>query len=252
MKTLYELLGTLTDDDAESLRAAFREAAKGAHPDLNPNDPDAALKFRQIVRANEILSDEQQRAAYDHLLDLACLEQEAASERGNAVPIYWIATGIMALASIGIVSLGGYLLLGHLALAQMADALGGKAGRAGAAIGLSNTFDRTEQRDKLEEVVTPGVVASELTASAPASSDDVPVGDFGIKDAQHFRRRGIIAYRSGDLYLALANFNLAINFDPSFSEAYLDRAIVFHRIGDPQRAFDDIAEAKRIDGLKSK
>ncbi len=71
MKTLYELLGTLTDDDAESLRAAFREAAKGAHPDLNPNDPDAALKFRQIVRANEILSDEQQRASYDHLLDHA-------------------------------------------------------------------------------------------------------------------------------------------------------------------------------------
>jgi curved DNA-binding protein CbpA len=62
MKTLYDLLGALADDGAEDLRTAFRRAVKGTHPDLNPDDPDAALKFRQIVRANEILSDEEQRA----------------------------------------------------------------------------------------------------------------------------------------------------------------------------------------------
>jgi len=39
---------------------------QGAHPDIKPGDPDAALKFRQIVRANEILGDVEQRAAYDH------------------------------------------------------------------------------------------------------------------------------------------------------------------------------------------
>ena len=57
MNTLYDLLGALPGDDAEDLRAAFRRAVKGAHPDLRPGDPDAALKFRQIVRANEILCD---------------------------------------------------------------------------------------------------------------------------------------------------------------------------------------------------
>ena len=57
MDTLYDLLGALPRDDAEGLRAAFRRAVKGAHPDLRPGDPDAALKFRQIVRANEILID---------------------------------------------------------------------------------------------------------------------------------------------------------------------------------------------------
>ena len=57
MKTLYDLLGALPKDDAEELRTAFRRAAKGAHPDLHPGDPDAALKFREIVRANEILGD---------------------------------------------------------------------------------------------------------------------------------------------------------------------------------------------------
>jgi hypothetical protein len=50
-----------------------------APTDIRPGDPDAALKFRQ-VRANEILGDVEQRAAYDHLLELARLEPESASE----------------------------------------------------------------------------------------------------------------------------------------------------------------------------
>ena len=60
--------------------------------DIRLGDPDAALKFRQIVRANEILGDVEQRAAYDHLLELARLEPESASEhtivaRGPAADI---------------------------------------------------------------------------------------------------------------------------------------------------------------------
>jgi len=57
METLYDLLGALPRDEAEDLRAAFRRAVKGTHPDIRPGDPEAALKFRQIVRANEILAD---------------------------------------------------------------------------------------------------------------------------------------------------------------------------------------------------
>ena len=63
MKTLYDLLGALPDDDADQLRAAFRRAAKANHPDNNPDNPEAAERFRKIVRANAILSDGQQRVA---------------------------------------------------------------------------------------------------------------------------------------------------------------------------------------------
>ena len=88
MQTLYDVLGALPSDDAEALRAAFRKAVKGAHPDIHPDDPDAALKFRQIVRANEILIDDEQRAAYDDLLELARLEQKSASEHAIAARIH--------------------------------------------------------------------------------------------------------------------------------------------------------------------
>src|SRR5438105_2035747 len=98
MKTLYELLGALPNDDAEELRTAFRKAVKSAHPDINPGDPDAAVRFRQIMRANEILSDGEQRAAYDHMLDLARLEQEQESKRAVAAKVHRVASGVMAIA----------------------------------------------------------------------------------------------------------------------------------------------------------
>src|SRR5437773_7934926 len=55
MTTLYDLLGALPGDDADDLRDAFRRAVKDVHPDIRPNDPDAALNFRLIVYAMEVL-----------------------------------------------------------------------------------------------------------------------------------------------------------------------------------------------------
>jgi curved DNA-binding protein CbpA len=69
----------------KGLRTAFRQAVKGAHPDIRPGDPDAAL--RQIVLAQKILADAEQRGAYEHLLELARLEPESASEHTIAARI---------------------------------------------------------------------------------------------------------------------------------------------------------------------
>jgi curved DNA-binding protein CbpA/Tfp pilus assembly protein PilF len=70
MKSLYDVLGARSDDDAQALKKAFRTAVKAHHPDLHPDDPDAVRRFRRIVTANAILRDEKQRAAYDQLLEL--------------------------------------------------------------------------------------------------------------------------------------------------------------------------------------
>ena len=42
------------------------------------------------------------------------------------------------------------------------------------------------------------------------------------------------------------DFDLAIQPDPSFADAYIDRGIVFYRMHEFDRAFADIAQAKRI------
>jgi hypothetical protein len=68
MKTLYELLGVRPDASDEALKTAYRKLAKMHHPDLNPNDPDAARRFRQVAAAIAILCDAKRRAAYDQRL----------------------------------------------------------------------------------------------------------------------------------------------------------------------------------------
>src|SRR5438552_9166524 len=123
MKTLYDLLGALADDDAESLRAAFRKAAKAAHPDLNAGDPDAPLRFRQVVRAHAILSDPEQRAAYDWLLAKADAEIGLPSG-GNFIyqTIHKLASGVIAMTILALVAAGAYTLFGHISKASIIPA----------------------------------------------------------------------------------------------------------------------------------
>src|SRR5262245_13548747 len=115
MGTLYDLLGALPNDDAEALRVAFRRAAKATHPDTNPDNPDAALRFRQLVRAHHILSDAEQRATYDQLLAIAT-RPPAPPPRQAVVyeKIHRGATNTMAATFIAAALIGGYTVFSHM------------------------------------------------------------------------------------------------------------------------------------------
>jgi DnaJ domain len=80
MNTLYELLGVDPNASDEALRTAYRRLAKKYHPDLNPNDPDAAHRFRQLAGAIAILGDAKKRATYDQQL-LRELQRRLGGER---------------------------------------------------------------------------------------------------------------------------------------------------------------------------
>jgi molecular chaperone DnaJ len=61
----YEVLGVAkTATDAE-MKSAFRKLAMQFHPDRNPGDHEAEIKFKEINEAYQTLSDGQKRAAYD-------------------------------------------------------------------------------------------------------------------------------------------------------------------------------------------
>ncbi len=64
----YTILGVAPDAPAEDLRSAYRIAARRFHPDVN-NAPGAALIFRDINKAYELLSDRQRRREYDSQLN---------------------------------------------------------------------------------------------------------------------------------------------------------------------------------------
>ena len=64
-KDYYEVLGLKKGASDDEIKKAFRQQAKKYHPDLNPDNPEAELKFKEVNEANEVLSDPQKRQKYD-------------------------------------------------------------------------------------------------------------------------------------------------------------------------------------------
>jgi curved DNA-binding protein CbpA len=259
MTTLYELLGALPHDDAEGLRIAFRKAAKATHPDTNPDDPEASLRFRQIVRAHGILSDDEQRAVYDQLLTIAIKEPGAKSKRIVIYEtIHKLASNTIAATVISAVLVGGYAFFGPF---MEAPAVQEKSIEvvvrqpievaALAPIVQSDAIPRLEPREVREDKPTPDEVTTTGSVWPADGAGPIPnidlVPSLAMNDAKSYRTRGIFAYRDGDLERALADFDLAIQRDPNYAEAYVDRGIVLYRMRQFDRAFADMTKAKRIE-----
>ncbi len=64
-KDYYEVLGLQKGASEADIKKAYRKLAKQYHPDLNPDNPEAAEKFKEVNEANEILSAPDKRAKYD-------------------------------------------------------------------------------------------------------------------------------------------------------------------------------------------
>jgi molecular chaperone DnaJ len=64
-RDFYEVLGVTRTCTEIEMKSAFRKAAMQYHPDRNPGDAEAEIKFKEVNEAYQILSDGQKRAAYD-------------------------------------------------------------------------------------------------------------------------------------------------------------------------------------------
>lgn len=61
----YEVLGVNKTASADEIKKAYRKLAMQYHPDRNPDNKEAAEKFKEICEAYEVLSDTDKRQRYD-------------------------------------------------------------------------------------------------------------------------------------------------------------------------------------------
>jgi curved DNA-binding protein len=61
----YKVLGLQANASPDDIKKAYRKLARKLHPDVNPNDKAAQVKFQAINEANEVLSDPEKRKKYD-------------------------------------------------------------------------------------------------------------------------------------------------------------------------------------------
>ena len=61
----YEVLSVERTADGEEIKRAYRRLAMKYHPDRNPDDAEAELKFKEAAEAYEVLSDDSKRKIYD-------------------------------------------------------------------------------------------------------------------------------------------------------------------------------------------
>lgn len=61
----YSVLGIDKNATEADIKKAYRKQARKYHPDVNPDDKEAELKFKEVNEANEVLSDPEKRKKYD-------------------------------------------------------------------------------------------------------------------------------------------------------------------------------------------
>jgi DnaJ-class molecular chaperone len=61
----YKILGVAPTASADDVQKAYRKLAKKLHPDLNPGNPEAEEKFKEVAGAYDLVGDAEKRKRFD-------------------------------------------------------------------------------------------------------------------------------------------------------------------------------------------
>lgn len=61
----YKVLGVARNASKDEIQKAYRKQARKFHPDSNPDDKSAKVKFQEVLHAYEVLNDPEKRELYD-------------------------------------------------------------------------------------------------------------------------------------------------------------------------------------------
>jgi curved DNA-binding protein CbpA len=168
MKNFYDLLGARPDDDAETLRKAYRRAAKANHPDHQ----DAAARFRQIVEAYNFLRDAEQRAAYDRFLEFQRKPLRVKLKRTISELKHNMLHDSVAAIVLTIVVAGGYALFVRISETAVHEAAGTTGDGPKGIVAVRAAQRSGAERDNLDRVAAPPIPIFPRAAASAANDPD--------------------------------------------------------------------------------
>jgi len=77
----YEILGIARNASQDDIGHAYRKLARKYHPDHNPNDKEAAKKFKFLTKVYEVLGNQEKRSRYDANLEVKDKEQQSEEQK---------------------------------------------------------------------------------------------------------------------------------------------------------------------------
>ncbi|KAL2098842.1 hypothetical protein ACEWY4_005322 [Coilia grayii] len=87
-ESLYQILGVQRGASEDEIKKSYRKLALRYHPDKNPDNPEAAERFKEINNANSILNDENKRKIYDEYGSMGLYVSEQFGE--DSVKLYFL------------------------------------------------------------------------------------------------------------------------------------------------------------------
>lgn len=87
-KCYYEILNVSKTASGIEIKRAYRKLAMKYHPDRNPGDKEAEIKFKEISEAYEILSDDSKRSRYDQFGHAGVNQQSGFGGTGGFEDIF--------------------------------------------------------------------------------------------------------------------------------------------------------------------
>lgn len=82
-KNLYDILAINQDVSAEEIKKSYRRLSKQYHPDLNPDNKIAEVRFKEINEAYAVLGNKKLRQAYNEKLAATLERKQKVCEKSQ-------------------------------------------------------------------------------------------------------------------------------------------------------------------------
>jgi tetratricopeptide (TPR) repeat protein len=210
----YRVLNVSRQASQPEIKKAFRRLAREFHPDLHPNNPEAAAKFKQISEAYEVLGDPQRRSHYD-----ARFEDTTADPKTSASGSY----SVLYQQAQDKLSRRAY----QDAIQDFTQAIALSPDSIEAYLGRCKAYDAV-QNDRA------------------VLDDCFQILQRASKSAQAYLYQGQARLRLGYIQSAIDAYTQAIALEDSFALAYVRRAQARLELQDAALAYPDLKKAQGL------